>query len=218
MKSRIYTFESEQIIVHWDYHRCIHVEACIQSLPAVFDRYRRPWIDPSQATADEVAAACERCPTGALHYERLDNGPAEALAEANRITVCSNGPLYARGNVHVQDPEGEDILSDTRVALCRCGHSKNKPLCDGSHEEAKFEAEGALTEAVLDRGDGGIPEQGELILQATEGGPLTIRGSSEMRGDQADTCMHVQVGALCCCGKSKNKPFCDGSHAEGQEE
>ena len=214
MRSRIYRFESEQIVVTWDYHRCIHVEACVRSLPAVFDRHRRPWIDPSQATADEVAAACERCPTGALHYKRLDGGPAEVTPETNQITVCSDGPLYAQGDVHVQDAAGEEILAETRVALCRCGHSRNKPLCDGSHEKVEFQAEGALDDAVLDRGDGGIPEKGELVIRATENGPLTIRGSAEIRGDRADTCMHVRVGALCCCGKSKNKPFCDGSHAE----
>lgn len=214
MRSRIYTFESEQIVVTWDYHRCIHVEACIRSLPTVFDRHRRPWIDPSQATADEVATACERCPTGALHYERLDGGSVEATPETNQITVCSDGPLYARGDVHVQNAAGEEILAETRVALCRCGHSRNKPLCDGSHEKAAFQADGALDDAVLDRGDGGIPEKGELVIRATENGPLTIQGSSEIRGDRADACMHVRVGALCCCGKSKNKPFCDGSHAE----
>jgi len=213
MRSRVYTFESDEIVVHWDYHRCIHVEACIRALPTVFDRDKRPWIDPSQASADEVAAACEACPTGALHYERKDGGPAEATPTKNRVTVGSDGPLFVKGDVHVTDATGETILLDTRVALCRCGHSRNKPLCDGSHEKVEFKADGALTEAHVASGDGDESDGGELVIRAADPGPLTIRGSAEIRGDQADNCCVVRVGAL-CCGKSNNKPFCDGSHAE----
>ena len=137
MKSRIFRFESEDIVVSWDYVRCIHVEACIRALPVVFDRHRRPWIDPSLATADEVAAACEACPTGALHYERLDDGADEKTPDRNIIIVSADGPLYAKGDLNIASETGEPILRETRAALCRCGHSRNKPLCDGSHRESK---------------------------------------------------------------------------------
>ena len=213
MKSRVYRFESEDIVVTWDYLRCIHVEACVRGLPQVFDRHRRPWIAPSLATVDQVAEVCERCPTGALHYERKDGGAPEHVPEPNRITVCSDGPLYASGDVRVHDADGAEILADSRVALCRCGGSRNKPLCDGAHEKTSFKAEGILDDAALERGDGGMPETGQMILQTTNDGPLLIRGSAEIRGDKASSCLRVRVGALCCCGKSKNKPFCDGSHA-----
>lgn len=214
MRSRVYRFESDEIVVLWDYHRCIHVEACIRTLPIVFDRHKRPWIDPTRATADEVVVACEACPTGALHYQRRDGGSAEATPTANTITISSDGPLYVKGDVRITDPVGETILEDTRVALCRCGRSRNKPLCDGSHEEAEFRAEGALTEAQLAESGEGTSDGGELVIRAADPGPLAIRGSAEIRGEHSASCGHVRVGALCCCGKSKNKPFCDGSHAE----
>jgi CDGSH-type Zn-finger protein/uncharacterized Fe-S cluster protein YjdI len=214
MRSRVYSFEADDIVVHWDYHRCIHVEECIRSLPEVFDRHRRPWIDATQATAEKIAWACERCPTGALHYERVDGGPAEKTPETNEIAVTSDGPLFVKGDVRIVNGHGETLLEDTRVALCRCGHSRNKPLCDGHHEKARFAAEGALTEAHLGGGEAGPSDGGELIIRAVDPGPLTIKGSVELRGDQSEGCAHVRVGALCCCGKSKNKPFCDGSHAE----
>jgi CDGSH-type Zn-finger protein/uncharacterized Fe-S cluster protein YjdI len=213
MRTRIYSFESEGIIVHWDYHRCIHVEECIRSLPEVFDRHRRPWIDPTQATADRVASACERCPTGALHYKRKDGGPAERTPEKNEITVSLDGPLYVKGDVRITDAAGEALLEDTRMALCRCGQSRNKPLCDGSHEKAEFKADAALTDAHVSAGVGGTSEGGELVIRVADPGPLMIKGSAEIRSDQSASCCHVRVGALCCCGKSKNKPFCDGSHA-----
>ena len=214
MRTRIYDFEAEGITVQWDYHRCIHVEACIRTAPSVFDRHKRPWIDPTQATAHEVVKACEACPTGALHYTRKDGGPAEETPPRNEIVVSQDGPLFVKGDVRIVDEAGEPLLADTRVALCRCGHTKNRPLCDGRHEKAAFRHDGALAEAHVHGGDAGEPEGGELLIRAADPGPLMIKGSAEIRGEGGPTCCHVRVGALCCCGKSKNKPFCDGSHAE----
>jgi len=213
MRSRIYSFESEDIIVHWDYVRCIHVEACIRTLPAVFDRHRRPWIDPSLATAEDVVRACEACPTGALHYERKDGGSAEATPDHNTITLSPDGPLFAKGDLKVRDASNELVLEDTRAAICRCGHSRNKPLCDGSHREVEFLASGTLTSEAMDRDDGDSPEGGALEVRASDPGPLMVRGSVQIVSNENSDCAHVRVGALCCCGKSKNKPFCDGSHA-----
>jgi CDGSH-type Zn-finger protein/uncharacterized Fe-S cluster protein YjdI len=214
MKSRVYHFESEDIVVHWDYVRCIHVEACIRSLPAVFDRYRKPWIDPSLASADAVASACEACPTGALHYERKDGGVSEATPDINTITVSVDGPLFVKGDLNISGESGEPILKETRAALCRCGQSRNKPLCDGSHREIEFTADSVLTPAALERSDGDVPERGPLDIRVSDPGPLMIRGSVQLGSDSDNSCCHVRVGAFCCCGKSKNKPFCDGSHAE----
>jgi CDGSH-type Zn-finger protein/uncharacterized Fe-S cluster protein YjdI len=213
MKSRIFRFESENIVVTWDYVRCIHVEACIQALPAVFSRDRRPWIAPSLATADEVVAACEACPTGALHYERLDGGSAEQTPSHNTLTVSADGPLFAKGDLKILSESGEPILTETRAALCRCGQSRNKPLCDGSHREIEFTADSALTPAALERDDGDDPESCSLTIRVSDPGPLMIRGSAELTSDRGNDCAHVRTGAFCCCGKSKNKPFCDGSHA-----
>lgn len=213
MRTRIYTFESEDIIVSWDYVRCIHIEACVHSLPIVFDRHKRPWIDPTKAGAEEIVVACEACPTGALHYERLDEGASEETPKTNSITVSSDGPLFVKGDLDIADESGETLLRETRAALCRCGHSRNKPLCDGSHREVEFEAGSALTPAALERGGGAELESGVLRIQAADPGPLMIRGSAELGSDGGNECAHVRLGAFCCCGKSKNKPFCDGSHA-----
>ncbi len=214
MRRRVYSYESDGVAVHWDYHRCIHVEACIHSLPEVFDFHRRPWIDPTQAAPDQVAWACEQCPTGALHYERRDGGPPESTPPKNEIVISSDGPLFVQGDLRIVDADGEVLLEDTRVALCRCGRTRNKPLCDGGHDRIGFEAEGALAEAHAEPAEELASEGGELLIRAADPGPLTIRGAAEIRGDQSPHCAHVRIGALCCCGKSKNKPFCDGSHAE----
>ena len=78
------------------------------------------------------------CPTGALHFERLDDGPQEPGPEETTISARLNGPLFVRGKVRILGPGSRLIREDTRVALCRCGHSENKPFCDGSHRRVGF--------------------------------------------------------------------------------
>jgi CDGSH-type Zn-finger protein/uncharacterized Fe-S cluster protein YjdI len=214
LRRRLYTYESEEIVVTWDFHRCTKFSACTRTLPSVFDSKKRPWIDPTQASADEIAAACEACPTGALHYERKDGGPTERTPARNTITVAAGGPLYVKGNVRITDTAGETMLEDTRAALCRCGRSHNLPLCDGYHEKVKFKAAGAPTESQRASGSRGESEGGELLVRAIDPGPLTVWGAVEICSEDRRGCVHARVAALCSCGRSKNKPFCDGRHAE----
>src|SRR5688500_3207046 len=56
------------VVVSYEAARCVHAAECLRTLPAVFDTGRRPWILPDAAGADAVAAAVERCPSGALHH------------------------------------------------------------------------------------------------------------------------------------------------------
>jgi CDGSH-type Zn-finger protein len=52
-----------------------------------------------------------------------------------------NGPLFVRGRLRIVGDDGEVIREDTRVALCRCGGSSNKPFCDGTHRRNGFTAQ-----------------------------------------------------------------------------
>lgn len=56
------------------------------------------------------------------------------------ITVSNNGPLRVKGDVTIKDSEGGvyDLKGRDAVSLCRCGHSNNKPFCDGSHNREGF--------------------------------------------------------------------------------
>jgi hypothetical protein len=92
------------------------------------------------ATADGIAAVVARCPSGALHVERLDGGASEEPVTPTMIEPQPNGPLYVSGSVRILDANGLVIREDTRVALCRCGRSRSKPFCDGSHEISGFQA------------------------------------------------------------------------------
>ncbi len=64
------------------------------------------------------------------------------MPDDTEIIVRTNGPLLVRGNFAIKDEEGQefDLSGRTAISLCRCGHSSNKPFCDGSHKEAGFES------------------------------------------------------------------------------
>jgi CDGSH-type Zn-finger protein/uncharacterized Fe-S cluster protein YjdI len=131
-------YRNSQIAVAWEPNLCIHAGACYRVLPEVFQPHTRPWVKVDAATADRIAGVVMMCPTGALHFERLDNGSPEPRPEETKVHALPNGPLLVRGQVRIEGMGGQLIREDTRVALCRCGHSENKPFCDGSHRRVGF--------------------------------------------------------------------------------
>ncbi len=207
MNDKLREYTSEDITVTWSGARCIHFAACVRNLPDVFDTDQKPWIQPGQAAANRVADVVTQCPTGALHFVRKDGGAAERSKEYNTVHVAANGPLYLRGNIALYSPAGEVVLEDTRVALCRCGASGRQPLCDGSHKEA-FRDRGELGNVQL--GDGEV-QGGRLEVSPAPKGPLQLHGPFELVGADGER-ERGERSALCRCGASGNKPFCDGSH------
>jgi CDGSH-type Zn-finger protein/uncharacterized Fe-S cluster protein YjdI len=208
MATKPRSYESDDVVVEYDVKRCIHAAECVKGLPSVFDPKKRPWIDPAAATSEDLARVIERCPTGALQYRRKDDGPDEAPPATNTIRIDADGPLYLSGDLRVTMPSGETI-AQTRVALCRCGHSRNKPFCDNSHIEAGFQDPGRLDAVQLRDSGEGSDEAVEISL--ARNGPVLLRGRVELHPTEGDVCSGDR-GALCRCGHSANKPFCDGSH------
>jgi uncharacterized Fe-S cluster protein YjdI len=132
------TYSGDGIDVFFEPALCIHAARCVHGLPNVFDVKMRPWIQPRNASPDVLAETIQQCPTGALHYTRAD-GLNETADAADSVTTVAGGPLYVRGDVTLKLPDGTVVRHDTRLALCRCGSSKNKPYCDNSHIAARFE-------------------------------------------------------------------------------
>jgi uncharacterized Fe-S cluster protein YjdI len=130
-------YRTGEIVVYWEPNLCIHTARCLQFLPQVFDVHRRPWVKVDVASAAEIAETVMRCPTAALRYERLDGGLQEEPPKKTQIEATQNGPLYVRGNLEILNQDGS-IRQLPRAALCRCGHSSNKPFCDNSHRVVGF--------------------------------------------------------------------------------
>ena len=207
---RVHEFRGEGVSVTWSRRRCVHVAECVMNLPTVFEPGRRPWVDATQASADAIVRVVARCPTGALHCTRTDGGVAEAAPAANTVRVTRDGPLYLHGDIEVLDESGARRLADTRVALCRCGGSSNKPLCDGSHFAAGFRDAGAV------RGENTVQDPGaaqaKLLVRPQREGPLQLEGPFTLASADRRTVLAGSGARLCRCGTSRNKPFCDGSH------
>jgi uncharacterized Fe-S cluster protein YjdI len=135
--SRVYA--NDAIEVQWEPRLCIHTGSCWRHLGEVFDPESRPWINVDAADADRIAETILTCPTGALHFRRLDGGAQEQQQDPTTVDPRPNGPLFVRGRVRIVDENGNVVREDTRVALCRCGASGNKPFCDGTHRTIGFQ-------------------------------------------------------------------------------
>ena len=210
MEEKRIRYSGADVTVSYTLKRCIHAAECVNGLPAVFDPASKPWVKADKAPADEVAEVILRCPSGALKFERHDGGAEETPPQNNSLLVDPDGPLYIRGRIIIKKTDGEVLLEDTRLALCRCGASKNKPLCDGSHSKIDFEASGRLGEPKLKPVEGDESPKIEIVL--AENGPLLFEGVLELVSADGEQKQVGRKGALCRCGASSNKPYCDGTH------
>ncbi len=195
----------QKVVIEFDGVYMNHSRHCVLERPDVFvPNVAGEWIHPDAATPDEVMALARNCPSGAIIARRLDGGADEAPPLVNTLRVLENGPLAVRGTLTIKgEPAGN------RATLCRCGQSKNKPYCDGSHSAAGFTATGEPAA----RESAALPiRNGALDVQPRPNGPLKVVGPVEMIAGTGHTIHRGQEFYLCRCGESKTKPYCDGSH------
>jgi uncharacterized Fe-S cluster protein YjdI len=137
MGDKIINYGNDQLTVHWKPTLCIHSGICWKELPGVFKPKQRKWVVVEGAPAARVIEQVKKCPSGALSYSVRDNSLArEATTAGLKITVQKDGPLLVDGPVTIEK-QGKKIVME-KAALCRCGQSKNKPFCDGSHLSSDF--------------------------------------------------------------------------------
>ena len=115
------------VTVYYDRGRCLHFAECVRGLPEVFDVKKRPWIQPQNASAEQVTEVVRRCPSGALHY-RLKEGSPEEPEQPTRVELVTNGPINLRGDLSIDVSAGR--MREVRASLCRCGRTENEPFCD----------------------------------------------------------------------------------------
>jgi CDGSH-type Zn-finger protein len=116
---------------------CSHAAFCTDELKSVFRHHDRPWIDPDGAAVEEIIATIKKCPSGALSYA-IDGIEALPPQRPPLVTVTDNGPYAVTGGIELMGAEFGEGASMEHYTLCRCGESKNKPFCDGSHWDANF--------------------------------------------------------------------------------
>jgi CDGSH-type Zn-finger protein/truncated hemoglobin YjbI len=129
---------ADSITVYDDRSRCAHFGQCTDRLPAVFRAAAEPFVDANAAPFDIIADVVSGCPSGALAYARGDNPDVVEIHQAPSITPIVDGPYRVRGAVEIIGANGVAYEMRERQTLCRCGQSRNKPFCDGSHWYAGF--------------------------------------------------------------------------------
>ncbi len=125
------------ITIHHNRGICSHAGFCTDNLASVFRMKEKPWIDPDGAEADAIIATIKQCPSGALSYS-IERAEYRDQERKPMIAVSRDGPLYISGSVELKDQPWGEGASQEHYTLCRCGASKNKPFCDGTHWHVKF--------------------------------------------------------------------------------
>ena len=208
---KVYDFAGNEVTVSWDGRLCIHVQECTRAAGDLFESGRKPWCTPEVSGREEIADVVKRCPTGALTCRSAGGSLLEDTLAANGVTVSNNGPLYVQGDLDVDGAADDMPGVRHRAALCRCGASKNKPFCDNTHESSGFVDHGAVGET----GAGELAATGgKLEIKRAKNGPLLLYGDLTIYASSGRPAWRGAKAALCRCGASKNKPFCDGAHAE----
>src|SRR5499427_1056723 len=141
------TYDGQQVTIYDNRGICQHSGFCTGRLATVFHTDAEPFVTPSGGRMDEIIRAVRDCPSGALSYaidgtearQQVDHGERRDPA----IEVSKDGPYRVTGAVPLLDARGGDErrnhgASREHYALCRCGHSQNKPFCSGMHWYVAF--------------------------------------------------------------------------------
>lgn len=199
--------EGEKLTLLYEAKRCIHARFCVTGAPTVFlANVQGPWIHPDTMDVERLADIAHACPSGAIRYKRRDGRPDESAPPVNLAAIREAGPYAFRGDLRLHG-----VPAGYRATLCRCGASKNKPFCDGSHHDVGFNATG---EPPTGTADALAVRDGPLHIEPQTNGPLKVRGNLEITSGTGRVVTRVTSTYLCRCGHSQNKPFCDGSHAK----
>ncbi len=130
-------YTNGEVIVVWKPRQCIHSEKCWRGLPKVFKPKDKPWIDTEGASTQNLINQIKKCPSGALDYFMNNESKKESTMDNIKVAVIENGPLMVTGSCEITHKDGTTEVKD-KAAYCRCGHSSNKPFCDGAHKKEGF--------------------------------------------------------------------------------
>src|SRR5271165_2359210 len=160
------TYPGQQVTIFDNRGICQHSGLCTDRLPTAFRTGAEPFVAPSGGRMDEIVRAVRDCPSGALSLA-FDGEEGRDLADWHgqreaAIEVTQDGPYRVTGGIGLTDATGADVpraagSSREHYALCRCGHSQNKPFCSGMHWYVEFRDPARGAEPTLYEWAGGLP-------------------------------------------------------------
>ena len=161
-------YPGEQVTIFDNRGICQHSGLCSDRVATAFRTKEEPFVAPSGARMDELVRAVRDCPSGALSLA-FDRVEARDLVDwhdtrEQAIEITQDGPYRVTGRLPLTDASGADVpraagSSREHYALCRCGHSQNKPFCSGMHWYVDFRdpVRRAGAEPTLFEWAGGLP-------------------------------------------------------------
>lgn len=197
--------ESDDLILQFDTRRCIHARRCVLGAPKVFlSGVTGQWLWPDKMETGTLRGVCHSCPSGAVSYKPKGNTPPEPAPDVNTVKLRENGPYAFKATLEI---DGQD--EGFRATLCRCGASRNKPFCDGSHVGIGFRTTGEPDTRPSEPLE---VRNGKLEIRPLMNGPLQVSGNLEICAGTGRNVDRVTTVRLCRCGGSKTKPYCDNTH------
>ena len=131
--------EGRDLTLIYEGKKCIHSRFCVTWGPKVFiANVKGPWINPDAMSTEALTEIAHVCVSGAIRYKRKDGQPDEARAAGESHLACAKA-----GRMRSAPTSGSTARppASYRYTLCRCGASKNKPFCDGSHHDGQLRRE-----------------------------------------------------------------------------
>ena len=158
-------YDGVQVTIFDNRGICQHSGFCTDRLAGVFHVDSQPFVTPSGGRLDQIIRAVRACPSGALSYAIDGQEAREQVDQTTRtpaIEVTKDGPYRITGGpvltTGAGQPESRAAGASTEhYALCRCGHSQNKPFCSGMHYYINFEDPASPEDTTLFQWAGGLP-------------------------------------------------------------
>ena len=131
------------ITVYYDKYLCKHIGKCTHGFPEVFNADSKPWINVEKLEKEDIEKLIEvikKCPSGALSYSLENQKRETSYNNVQKIKIERNGSINIQGGIELIDDNNSSGLLDSKehYSLCRCGASKHKPFCDGTHYDDNF--------------------------------------------------------------------------------
>ena len=126
--------EGKSIKVSYTPVLCGHIAECQRLHKQVFDPSQKPWIQPENGSLEGILSVINACPSGALRVLVDGEGLHHMDSDEQSVSFVKNGP-YVVKNIPLDAEFNGAGASEKEYILCRCGQSKNKPFCDGTHHD-----------------------------------------------------------------------------------
>jgi len=127
----------KQVTISYTPVLCGHIGDCQRLHKEVFDPAKRPWIQPENGTLEGIKSVIEACPSGALRISIDDETTHHIDSDEVSVNIVQHGPYIVK-NVPLEAVFNGVGASEKEYILCRCGQSKNKPFCDGTHHDVAW--------------------------------------------------------------------------------